>query len=323
MRTRDQTHRAPVLAAYSPVTGAREPVEFGVAASRVTGAPLVIVVVVDSGEHSIHRVTDGKPVIPASVAAAVQHLENELATRGVAAEVRTFEDSTAARGLARAIDEFSPELVVLGTTSRGAKGALLLGTTAERVIHLSPCPVAVVPHGYRRPDDGVKVIGAAYTPKPEAEDALAAAVSLARSGGVELRVLTVLDPKYAQEEAHGLMAEHRREVGTDAKLASRMRYDLETQTRARVTELAGDLPATVDVITDEPARALVAASAHLDLLVMGSRALGTRRAVILGSVSRRVIDESSCPVIVIPRDTTDKRDELLGDVESHAPHAAE
>ena len=61
---------------------------------------------------------------------------------------------------------------MLGTTSRGAKGALLLGTTAERVIHLSPCPVAVVPHGYRRPEGGVKVIGAAYTPKPEAEDAL-------------------------------------------------------------------------------------------------------------------------------------------------------
>jgi nucleotide-binding universal stress UspA family protein len=321
MRTRDQTHRAPVLAAYSPDTGAREPVEFGVAASRVTGAPLVIVVVVDSGAHSLHRVSDGKPVLPASIAAAVKHLESELAERGVAAEVRTFEDSTAARGLARAIDECGPELVVLGTTSRGAKGALLLGTTAERVIHLSPCPVAVVPHGYQRPEGGVKVIGAAYTPKPEADDALVTAISLARSGGVELRVLTALDPKFAQEEAHGLMAESRREVGTDARLAARVRYDLEAQTKARVTELAGDLPATVDVITDDPVRALVAASAHLDLLVMGSRALGTRKAVILGSVSRRVIDESSCPVIVIPRDTTAKRDELLDDVETHAPRA--
>ena len=200
MRTRDQTHRAPVLAAYSPVTGAREPVEFGVAASRVTGAPLVIVVVVDSGAQAVTLLTQDESV-PASIAAAVKHLENELAERGVAAEVRMFEDSTAARGLARAIDECGPELVVLGTTSRGAKGAPLLGTTAERVIHLSPCPVAVVPHGYQRPEGGVKVIGAAYTPKPEADDALAAAISLARSGGVELRVLTALDPKYAHEEA--------------------------------------------------------------------------------------------------------------------------
>jgi nucleotide-binding universal stress UspA family protein len=320
MRTSDQTHRAPVLAAYSPVTGAREPVEFGVAASRVTGAPLVIVVVVDSGAQAVTLLTHDESV-PGSIAAAVKHLENELAERGVAAEVRTFEDSTAARGLARAIDECGPELVVLGTTSRGAKGALLLGTTAERVIHLSPCPVAVVPHGYQRPEGGVKVIGAAYTPKPEADDALAAAISLARSGGTELRVLTALDPKSAHEEADAMVPEHLRSVDTDAKLAARVGYDLEAQARARVTELAGDLPATVDVITDEPARALVAASKHLDLLVMGSRALGTRTAVILGSVSRRVIDQSECPVIVIPRDTAAKSDELLADVEAHAPQS--
>ena len=43
--------------------------------------------------------------------------------------------------------------------------------------------------------------------------------------------------------------------------------------------------------------------------------------MILGSVSRRVIDQSECPVIVIPRDTTAKRDELLADVEAHAPQA--
>jgi nucleotide-binding universal stress UspA family protein len=319
MRTRDQTHRAPVLAAYSPDTGAREPVEFGVAASRVTGAPLVIIVVIDSGAQAVGPFTDGTSVLPASIAASVKHLEQDLAEHGVAAEVRTFEDSTAARGLAHAIDEYGPELVVLGTTSRGAKGALLLGTTAERVIHLSPCPVAVVPHGYQRPEGGVKIIGAAYTPKPEAEDALVAAISLARSGGVELRVLTALDPKSAHAEADELVPEHLRGVGTDARLAARVGHDLEAQTRARVTELAGDLPATVDVITDDPVRALVAASAHLDLLVMGSRALGTRRAVILGSVSRRVIEETACPVVVIPRDTSAKRDELLADVESHAP----
>ena len=183
--------------------------------------------------------------------------------------------------------------------------------------------MAVVPHGYQRPEGGVKVIGAAYTPKPEADAALAAAISLARSGGTELRVLTALDPKHAHEEADAMVPEHLRSVDTDAKLAARVGYDLEAQARARVTELAKDLPATVDVITDEPARALVAASKHLDLLVMGSRGLGTRKAVILGSVSRRVIDQSECPVIVIPRDTTAKRDELLADVEAHAPQAPE
>mgnify|MGYP006161250653 CR=1 FL=1 len=41
-----------------------------------------IVVVVDSGEHSIHRVTDGKPVIPASVAEDVRADTDEESAGG-------------------------------------------------------------------------------------------------------------------------------------------------------------------------------------------------------------------------------------------------
>ena len=117
------------------------------------------------------------------------------------------------------------------------------------------------------------------------------------------------------------MAEHLRSVDTDAKLAARVGYDLERR-RERGGRAGGrPCPPRSRSITDEPVRALVAASEHLDLLVMGSRALGTRRAVILGSVSRKVIDQSACPVLVIPRDTAAKRDELLADAEAHAPHA--
>ena len=70
---------------------------------------------------------------------------------------------------------------------------MLLGTTTERVIHDSACPVAVVPHGYTRPENGVQTIGAAYAPTPEGRDAVAAAAALARAGGVQLRIITVAE----------------------------------------------------------------------------------------------------------------------------------
>jgi nucleotide-binding universal stress UspA family protein len=311
METLDHPHRSPVIAAFSPETGAREPVEFGVAASRVTGAPLVVVVVVDTGSLRAHFGADQAPALPAAVAEAVRNLENDLSRRGIAVEVKPFEESTAARGLARAIDEFSPELVVVGSTSRGAKGSMLLGTTAERVIHVSESPVAVVPNGYRRPEDGVAVIGVAYTAQPEAAEALRAAASLARSGGAKLRVITVVDPKYAQEDAHGLMAEQHHEVGVEAEAAARTRIGIQADARARIAELAADVEVEFDVMVDEATRGLVAASAHMDLLVMGSRGLGPRRAVVLGSVSRRVVDRAACPVVVIPRGSEAKADELL------------
>jgi hypothetical protein len=42
-------------------------------------------------------------------------------------------------------------------------------------------------------------------------------------------------------------------------------------------------------------------SSGLDLLVCGSRGYGPVRGVLLGSVTRRVIGEAHCPVIVLPR----------------------
>ena len=52
--------------------------------------------------------------------------------------------------------------MVLGTSHHGTAGAAPLGTTVERVIHDSACPVAVVPQGYSRPDGGLRTIGAGF-----------------------------------------------------------------------------------------------------------------------------------------------------------------
>jgi nucleotide-binding universal stress UspA family protein len=316
MERQDHTHHAPVIAAFSPETGAREPVEFGVAASRITGAPLIIVVVADTGSMRGHFGAEAAAKLPAGIADTVRHLELDLRARGIDVEVRAFEDSTAARGLARAIDECSPELVVIGSTTRGAKGSALLGTTAERIIHVSGCPVAVVPNGYRRPEGGMALIGAAYSPSQEGEDALAFAEELARLGGVRLRAITVVDPKHDTVEAGGMMAEQHHEVPPEIGKAARGRAAVEAQLRTR---LARTPDADIDVLAADPTDALVAASAHVDLLVMGSRAMGQRKAVVLGSVSRKVIDRAACPVVVIPRGASVKTGELLADAAGQAP----
>jgi nucleotide-binding universal stress UspA family protein len=309
----EHTTQAPIVAAFSPDTGAREPVEFGLAASRLTGAPLVIVAVVDTGSLRVHFGADEAPPRPEPL----RHLENELESRGVYVEVRAFDDSTAARGLARAIDELSPKLVVIGSTNRGAKGSALLGTTAERVLHVSACPVAVIPNGYQRPEGGVTLIGAAYTPTEEGEDALRAAAELARAGGVRLRAITVLDPHHAGEGAHSLIAEQRHDVGPEVAAASQVRLDTEARLRGSLTRLGAE--AELDVLVNSPAAGLIAASGHVDMLVMGSRGLGPRRSVVLGSVSRRVIDRAACPVLVIPRGAAAKADELISDVVATQP----
>src|SRR5262249_18260297 len=92
--------RAPILAAFSPKAAGIAPVESALAASHVTGAPIVVVAV-SHGDAPVQDVddADGRPH-------SVKQLEQELAARGVEdVEIRIVDDHTPARGLARAIDE--------------------------------------------------------------------------------------------------------------------------------------------------------------------------------------------------------------------------
>jgi nucleotide-binding universal stress UspA family protein len=87
--------------------------------------------------------------------------------------------------------------------------------------------------------------------------------------------------------------------------------DLEAQARreldlvlAGVDEsgLAGRIEPAL--VRDDPAKALLDAAKGADLLVVGSRGLGGAGDAALGSISHRVIREASCPVVVVPPDST-------------------
>lgn len=300
METQGPNTRAPVVAAFDAATGVREPVEFGIAASDVTGAPLIIAVVHTGDKES-----------------TLEPLRVDLQRRGLdEVEIRTFEDRTAARGLARALDEVQPALIVLGSSKRSAIGSVFVGTTAERVIHASSCPVAVVPKGYERPEGGVKVIGAAYSPSDEGREALQAAASLARAGGARVRAIMVLDPKHAGEQSSSMMAGQHHSTSASEGDAAVERLSDEAELNEVVAKLG--VEAETDVLVADAADGLVAASQNVDLLIMGSRGLGPKRAVLLGSVSRRVAERSACPVVILPRGATEKTEALLADAEAHA-----
>ena len=307
---------APVIAAFAPSASSREPVEFALAASEVTGAPLIVV--------HVHR---GGPLVTwfggdvsdsvGDDRRAVDRLKMDLERRKSDARIEIVEDRTIGGGLLKAIERFGPQLIVLGSSTRGAMGTVLLGGTAERVIHDASCPVAVVPNGYRRPEQGVQLIGAAFSQSPEGREALEAAAMMARSAGVKLRAITVLEGE--MEQHGGLMAEQHHDADPREVTASRKRMGAEAALRDAVAELASDLDTDVDVLAQDPAEALIAASRHVDMLVMGSRARGPKRSVVLGSVSRRVAGGASCPVLVLPRGASEMTRQLAASVQARGP----
>ena len=298
----------PILVGYCPRTADRGPVHFALAAGRATGAPVLAVAVHSGG--TVAAVPVGGELAGQPEAAARAALEPLRAELGPAVEVRAREALTPASGLTAAAEEAEARLIVLGSSARGAVGRVLPGSTAERVIHGAPCPVAVVPRDYVARDGGMMTVGVAFAPTTEGREALRTGARLAEAARASLRVIMVLDPSLAERSSPGMLAAAHHEHDLAEDRAGRLRIAAERELDDAIADVAATVPVERDVLFQDPADGLAAASEHLDLLIMGSRAYGPMRAVMLGGVSRRVITRAACPVLVLPRGTASAADEL-------------
>jgi nucleotide-binding universal stress UspA family protein len=85
-------------------------------------------------------------------------------------------------------------------------------------------------------------------------------------------------------------------VADDGSSAGREAHRL----AADLARAAGVPLRVIAVAHGDPARALIAESERLGMLVMGTRGYGGARRALVGSASRRVVHEAACPVIVVP-----------------------
>ena len=180
----------PIVAGFDPRTTDRAPVDFGVAAARFTGAPLIVACVCASrpphdrsGGHIEEDLADEAASEPRAV-------ERKLRAEGAAISYRQLEGTSAARGAHETAENEDAGLLVVGSTRRAALGRLLPGSTADRLMHGAPCPIAVIPTGWQ-PRGSASTIGVAYVDTPEGREALRGAHALAARAGAALRVLTV------------------------------------------------------------------------------------------------------------------------------------
>ena len=179
----------PIIVGYDPTTSDRAPINFGVAAARFTGAPLIVASASaaadgpDAGQHDEDLVPDASE--------ALARARRELEPEGIPVECRELPNTSAARALHEASEAEDAGLLVVGSTRRGPVGRVIPGSTAERLMHGAPCPIAIVPPGWEA-GAGLNTIGVAYVDTDEGHEALRGAHALAQRAGASLRVLTAV-----------------------------------------------------------------------------------------------------------------------------------
>ncbi len=213
---------------------------------------------------------------------------------GRAIEVSSIADVSASRALHELAETEAADLIVVGSTSRGRVGPTLPGATGERLLHGSPCPVAVAPLGYRdNAPERLARVGAAYRVDPDALRALDAAHTIARLAGAQLVVIGAYDGPSFECVRYG-------ELGA-GEVVVNPRESAQADLDDVVERLADGVVVDAQLVDGRPADVLTERAVDLDLLVMGSRAYGPLRHVLLGSVSHEVLLSCPSPVLVVPR----------------------
>jgi nucleotide-binding universal stress UspA family protein len=199
---------------------------------------------------------------------------------------------SAPAGLLEVAEEHDAALIVVGSPA---------GSTSSRLLHSSPLPVALAPHGFRaRPDARVTRVTAAYGGSDRADDLVLGAAGVTARVGASLRLASfavVARPPYTSgvgREAQGsVIDDWVREIEAAAGATLEQVEDLPAAPRELdcVIGYGESWEEALEDIEWEDG----------DVLVVGSSSVGPVAQVFLGSRAAKIVRHSPVPVVVVPR----------------------
>jgi len=217
--------------------------------------------------------------------------------------------------LARACADLSGDLLVLGSSTDGRVGQVVIGSTAEPLLHSSPVPIAIAPRGYRAPKgsapkgsapggsapNGTALtrLSCAFSGTRRSEDLLTATAAISARMGCPLRIVTfgirgrtMYPPEVGLHAEDLVLQQWREQVADEQQHAVRHLATLGLVTDSTTTEIATGprWDDAMDQLDWEPA----------ELLVVGSSSVGRLARVFLGSGAIKIVRYSPVPVVVVP-----------------------
>jgi nucleotide-binding universal stress UspA family protein len=206
---------------------------------------------------------------------------------------------SAPAGLIELAEQHDASVIVTGSSGVGAPGHVSLGSVTSRLLHSSPVPVAIAPHGFRAgPEARVRRVTAAFG--GEADELVVAAAAVAGRVGASLRLAS-----FAVRSRPPFTAG----VGTGPERAVVQQWTQEIEAAGRAAlERVGELaeqPVALEAVVGhgeswEEALEDVEWDEG-DVLVVGSSSTGPIARVFLGSRASKIVRHSPVPVVVVPR----------------------
>jgi nucleotide-binding universal stress UspA family protein len=222
---------------------------------------------------------------------------------GLTVQFVRLHDRSAARALATLAEVRGATALVLGSAPDGPAGQVVVGSTADHLLHSSPVPLAIAPTAYRgaatTPGVAARRLTCAYNGSDLAAAAVQWAARLTREIDVQLRICsfgvrpaTMYPPEIGTDIESEITAQWRDQM-VEAQHALQARLG---------NELAGD--AELVVTTADSWSAALSSVDWLpdELLVLGSSSAGALRRVFLGTNATKIIRHSPVPVLVVPHD---------------------
>ena len=199
-------------------------------------------------------------------------------------------------GLIDVVKEFDATALVLGSSANGQLGQVVIGSTADRLLHSSPVPVAIAPRCYRGSPSGlISRVTCGYPGTPESVEVVRRVASLAERLGVPMRVITfAVRGRTMYPPEVGLHAE-------DSILAAWESQASEMLARLRTDGVVGP-DVTLQVVSGNGwDQALDDADWQQgEILALGTSPLAGITHVFLGSRGTKILRVSPVPVLVLP-----------------------
>lgn len=202
--------------------------------------------------------------------------------------------------ICRIAQQISADLIVMPTHGYTGLRHVFLGSTAERVVQHSPCPVFVVRPRKRKSESGrsssAHTILVPVDFSHSSREGLRYAIRFANEFGGRIILLHATYVGYIySSEGNGIYDVHTMQESALKNAARQMRELVRTVNfgRAKFETVFTDGSPVLDICA-------FAKDHNVDLIITSTHGLAGLKHVLIGSIAERVVRHAPCPVLVLP-----------------------